>query len=297
MKLFRNIGYFFREAGKVIWMNRVSNFFSLIGTILVLFLFGLVVTGWRVSDRFVEMLQQEAEISAYFEDNINTDQADELVQVIRTLDGVWDAKYIDSAEARVRMEEILGDEAYILELYEENPFEAFIEVHIDLDSIDNVIDQLKQLKGIAYVRENRDILQQLQDITGVLEVLMLIMITAVGITTMVILSHMIRQAIYQNKEHIYTLRLLGAPDRFIGFPYLLVGLCLTLLGGGLAALCITVLLREGYNRMGGILPFIPLPSLQELAIWPVLAIMGFSIVLGLLGSIFGISSANREKRS
>ena len=297
MRLFRNTGYFFREAGKVIWMNRVSNFFSLLGTVLVLFLFGLVVSGWRVSDRFVEMLQKEAEISAYFEENTDADEAEALVQAIKSLDGVWDARYVDAGEARRRMEEILGDEAYILELYEENPFEAFIEVRIVLDRMDEVIEQLSHREGISYIRDNRDILRQLQDITRVLEVLIMVMIAAVGITTMVILSHMIRQAIYQNKEHIYTLRLLGAPDRFIGFPYLLVGLGMTLFGGGLASLSIVILLREGYGRMGGILPFIPLPSLQELAMWPVLVIMGFSIVLGLLGSLLGINSANREKRS
>lgn len=297
MKLFRNVGYFFKEAAKVLWMNKVSNFFSFLGTVLVLFLFGLVVSGWRISDRFVEMLQKEAEISAYFEENTGAGEAEELVGFIKTMDGVWDARFVGTEEARMRMQEVLGEEAHILELFEQNPFEAFIEVRIDLGKMDNILEQVKHLKGIAYVRDNREILRQLQDISRVLEVLMVLMIAAVGVTTMVIISHMVRQAIYQNKDHIYTLRLLGAPDRFIGFPYLLVGMLLTLLGGCLASLSIVLLLREAYGRMGGILPFIPLPSLQELVMWPVMAIMGFSIVLGLLGSVFGITAANREKRS
>lgn len=297
MRLFRNIGYFFKEAAKVLWMNKVSNFFSFLGTILVLFLFGLVVSGWRISDRFVEMLQKEAEISAYFEENTGVGEAEELVGVIKTMDGVWDARFIGTEEARLRMQEVLGDEAHILELFEQNPFEAFIEIRIDLNKMDNVLEQVKYLKGIAYVRDNRDILRQLQDISKVLEVLIVLMIAAVGVTTMVIISHMVRQAIYQNKDHIYTLRLLGAPDRFIGFPYLLVGMILTLLGGGLASLSIVLLLREAYGRMGGILPFIPLPSMEELVMWPTMAIMGFSVLLGLLGSVFGITAANREKRS
>ena len=297
MRLFRNIGYFFKEAAKVLWMNKVSNFFSLLGAILVLFLFGLVVSGWRISDRFVEMLQKEAEISAYFEENTGAGEAEELVGFIKTMDGVWDARFVGAEEARLRMQEVLGEEAHILELFEQNPFEAFIEVRIDLSKMDNILEQVKHLKGIAYVRDNREILRQLQDISRVLEVLVVLMIAAVGVTTMVIISHMVRQAIYQNKDHIYTLRLLGAPDRFIGFPYLLVGMLLTLLGGCLASLSIVLLLREAYGRMGGILPFIPLPSLQELVMWPATAIMGFSIVLGLLGSVFGISAANREKRS
>ncbi|NLO38748.1 MAG: hypothetical protein GX115_04635 [Ruminiclostridium sp.] len=297
MRLFRNIGYFFKEAAKVIWMNKVSNFFSLLGTILVLFLFGLVVSGWRISDRFVEMLEKEAEISAYFEDDTGAAEATELITVIKTMDGVWDARLVGTEAARLRMEEVLGDEANILELFDQNPFEPFIEVRIDLNKMDNVLEQLRYLRGIAYVRDNRDILQQLQDIAKVLGVLMYLMIAAVGVTTMVIISHMVRQAIYQNKDHIYTLRLLGAPNRFIGFPYLLVGMNLTLLGGCLASLAIVLLLREAYGQMGGILPFIPLPPLDDLVMWPVMTIMGFSIILGLFGSLVGISAANREKRS
>ena len=72
---------------------------------------------------------------------------------------------------------------------------------------------------------------------------------------------------------------------------------LTLLGGCLASLAIDLLLREAYGQMGGILPFIPLPPLDDLVMWPVMTIMGFSIILGLFGSLVGISAANREKRS
>ena len=159
-------------------MNKVSNFFSLLGTILVLFLFGLVVSGWRISDRFVEMLEKEAEISAYFEDDTGAAEATELITVIKTMDGVWDARLVGTEEARLRMEEVLGDEANILELFDQNPFEPFIEVRIDLNKMDNVLEQLRYLRGIAYVRDNRDILQQLQDIAKVLGVLMYLMIAA-----------------------------------------------------------------------------------------------------------------------
>lgn len=297
MRLFRNIGYFFREAGKVIWMNKLSTFFSFLGTVLILFIFGLVISGWRISNQFTEMLQKEAEISAYFEKDTDAQEAENIVNMIKSMGGVQDARYIDTDEAYRRMEDILGDEAYILELFEQNPFEAFIEVRIDLDQMDTILEQLKHVKGIEYVRDNRSILEQLQGIAKALDILAFIVIAAVSITTTVIISHMIRQAIYQNKDHIYTLRLLGAPNRFIGFPYFLVGFMLTLIGGCLSSVSIAFLLREGYNRIGGILPFLPLPSLQEVAIWPVAGIMGLSIILGFVGSLLGLISANRERRT
>lgn len=291
----KNTGYFFVEAVRVIRMNRLSNLFSFMGTVLILFVLGLVVSGWRISSRLVMMLKEEAEISAYFNEQTDDSKARELVNQIRIIDGVGEAQLINADEAQRRMEKILGEEAHILALFDESPFEDYIEIHIHLDKMDDVLEEVKKLEGVDYVRDNREILGQMEAAADIIETLGLIVLAAVSITTLVIVSHMIRQGIYQNREHIYTLKLLGAPDAFIGFPYLLVGLLLTLAGGGVASLLIATLLNQALALMGGMLTFIPLPSGNELIFWPVLVIMGISIILGIIGSLSGLSSANREK--
>ena len=91
------------------------------------------------------------------------------------------------------MENILGDESYILDLFEKNPFEPYLEIRIHLDQIDSVLLRIKNLKGIDYVRDNREVLEQIKGITSALEILGYLVIAAVSITTLVIISHMIRQ--------------------------------------------------------------------------------------------------------
>lgn len=293
----KNLGYFFKEAAKVIRMNFISNLFSFIGTVLILFLLGLVISGWIISSQLVLMLQQEAEISAYFTEATNTAKQLELVDAVKNIDGVWNARLVDTKAAHKRMEEILGEEAQILELFDHNPFEAFLEISIELDSMDLVLEQVENLHGIDFIRDNRDILEKIKGIAQGIELLGYMIIAAVSITTLVIISHMIRQGIYQNKEHIYTLRLLGAPDRFIGFPYFLVGLLLTLGGGMIASILTILLINQGHGQIGQILPFIPLPAKEELIMRPLFGVMGISILLGIVGSIMGLSSANREKHT
>jgi cell division transport system permease protein len=290
---FYNIGYFFSEAIKTIRNNLLSNLFSVIGTGLILFLFGLVLTGWSVGDQFITMLTKEAEISAYLVESENSDLGAKVVNNIKTMEGVLDAKLIKADEAEGRMRELLGEEAQILELFEDNPFEAFIEIRIDLESMDQVLTRVGELKEISYVRDNREVLTQLQGIISGLRILGLLLVAAVGVTTLIIVSHMIRQGIYNNRDQINTLRLLGAPNGFIGFPFVLVGLLLTIIGGCLAIAILLPLIGGAYSQFSGSLPFIPLPPREELKFNVMFIILVVSFGLGLLGSLFGLSSIRK----
>lgn len=287
----KNMSYFIKEAARIIRSNKLSNLFSFIGTTLILFLLALVIGIWGISSQMTEMLKDEAEINAYFKKDIA--DTGELLESIKQIDGVLEVRLVSEEEARSRMERILGEDSEILNLFEENPFEAYFEVKIDLDKTDSVFSRISSLNGIDYVRENREVLEQIERITKAIEVLGYLVIAAVSITTLVIISHMIRQGIYQNHEQIKTLVLLGAPDNFINFPYVLVGFLLTFGGGIAAAVFISILINQGYSRFGGSLPFIPLPPKKQLVYGLSLFLLSVSAALGILGSLFGVSTSKK----
>ncbi|HPU63115.1 MAG TPA: permease-like cell division protein FtsX [Mobilitalea sp.] len=289
-----NISYFFKETGRIIRLNLLSNLFSVIGTGLILFLLGLVVTGTDIGNHLVNMLNEEAEINGYFSKHISESDKEELVAKIGKIYGVRSVRLVDKDEAKKRMEDILGEEASILELFKENPFEAFVEIRINVDEMDPILDNVKNLNGIEYVRDNREVLEKIKDITYAFKILGYLMIAAVGITTIIILSHMIRQGIYNNREQINTLRLLGSPGAFIGFPYVLSGIFLTLLGGILAALSLVFLIKTAYEGIGSTILFLPLPSKKDLIDKMILLLPSLSFILGLLGSWFGLTSIRKK---
>ena len=250
----KNIGYFLREAGRIIRYNRVSNIFSFLGTGLILFLLGLVVAVWGISSQLVVLLQQEAEISAYFDKS--PENPEDIINSIKLIDGVWNVRYVGAEEARVRMENILGDESYILDLFEKNPFEPAIEIRIHLDHIDPVLQSIKNIKGIDYVRDNRGVLEQIKGITRALEILGYLVIAAVSITTLVIISHMIRQGIYHNREQLKHSSF-GRAGQLYRFPVCACRVFINLRRRIAGAVLITILINRGYGQLGGTLPFIP----------------------------------------
>jgi len=285
-----NLGYFFKEARRIIFSNKLSNFFTFSGTVLILLIFASVVAGWSVSSRLVGMLEEEAEISAFFDENLDEKEVFALAEDLSKLDGVRNARVVDESEAYKRMQEILADDAGILELFEHNPFKAYIEIRIDPGRTESIIETVKGFKEIEYVRDNKSVLKSINDIIRGIKTFGTLIIFAVGITTIIIISHMIRQGIYNNRDQIRTLRFLGAPRTFIGFPFICVGLFMTVAAGILTSLVMLILIHKVYQIMGGSIPFIPLPPVADLSLGVIIVIMGVSIVLGLTGSLFGLSS-------
>ena len=289
-KYFYNSGYFLKEVKKIIGINLLSNIATFFSIALILFILTMVISGWWISGDVIKAIQGEAEISVYYNEGSDTEI---LIKSIKSVDGVYEALLVNESEAYERMEGILGKEAKVLEYFDDNPFSSFIEVKIDLNKINSVLSELKLTDGIEHIRDNQDVLTRLRNISEIFNFLGSLVISAAGITTLVIVFHIIKLGIYSNKEQINTLRLLGATEGFIGFPFILEGLFITLAGGLIAISLASFILRHIYAQIAGPLPFIPLPPLAGLLGKLRILIMTVSGVLGLMGSLSGLFSTRR----
>ncbi|MHB1653629.1 MAG: cell division protein FtsX [Desulfitobacteriaceae bacterium] len=286
-----NAGYFLKETITMIRQNLLSNILSILSTCLIFFILAMVISGWWVSSHVADVIQGEAEINVFYNEGIGNNGVLQLVEKIQGLAGVREARLVDKSEAYNRMVEILGDEANVLKIFEQNPFSPFIEVKINLDKIDSVLNELDKITGIEHVRNNKDVLERLRNITGILRFFGFLVVVAVGISTMVIISQIIRLGIQNNTEQINTLRLLGAPEIFIVFPFLLEGLLLTVGGGILAVSMATFAIKQVYAQMAGNLSFIPLLPSKTLIAGMVVVVMSLSIIMGIVGSLIGLTTA------
>ena len=285
-----NIGYFFNEAKTLFRIDLLSNMFSIISIGLIFFILSLVISGWDIMNFTIEVIEKEAEINVYYKEGLSDEDISRLIDNIKAIDGVGNVEMVDEEESYSRMKEILGDEAHILELFEDNPFSPFIEVQINISDSDNILNQLHDIENIDFIRDNKSVIDRLKDIVSVFEVIGLLAVIAVGVSTLMVVSHIIRQGIYNNRDEINTLKLLGAPQIFIDFPFLVEGLFLTLTGGIIASIILFILLNYGYGQVEMAIPFIPLPSADNIIRRIVMFIIVTSGILGIVGSLLGVAN-------
>jgi cell division transport system permease protein len=290
-KIFTNAGYFFKETFTMVRLSLISNILSLLSTGLIFFILAMVISGWWIMTEISEAIRGEAEISAYFDRDVSPEEETSLVGSVGRISGVKDSRLVDEKEAYGNMEKILGKDAQILNVFDENPFTAYIEINIDLDSVDRILKELDNMPGISYVRDNRDVLDRINSLTRLFLLIGYLVLAAAGISTLVIISHIVRLAVRDNREQINTLGLLGAPWPFIAFPFILQGLLLTLGGAILATVLSVFVLKQVYSQIAGPLPFIPLPPAQSVASGMAAVILSAGLVLGAAGSMLGLASS------
>lgn len=292
--IYKNIPYFVREAKIIFKVDLLSNILSLFSIALIFFILSLIIAGWWVSNDIVQVIEDETEISIYFDEDVEGADLDKLLMDIRSIQGINKASIVNKEESYNRMVDILGQEADILEYFDENPFSPFIEVKIDMEALEDILVELESLRGIDFIRDNRQVIEKLNGIISILEILGLFLVFAVGISTIIIISHIIRQGIYSHRDEINTLKLLGASNGFIQLPFFIEGLFLTIIGGIVASILWLISVRFGYSKINNILLFLPLPSTQELQWVIIIFIIIFSLVIGLIGSKFGLKSIRKQ---
>jgi len=285
-----NIGYFFSEARTLLKIDLLPNMLSIISIGLIFFILALVLSGWDIMNFTIDIIEREAEINVYYKEGLSHEDISKLMDSIKSIEGVGAVEMVDEEESHSRMKDILGDEAHILELFEDNPFSPFIEVKINISESESILNRLHELENIDYIRDNKSVIDRLKDIVSVFKIIGLLAVAAVGVSTLMVVSHIIRQGIYNNRDEINTLKLLGAPQIFIDFPFLLEGLFLTLIGGFIASTMIFILLNYGYGQVEMAIPFIPLPSADSVIREVVMFIIVTSGILGIVGSLLGVAN-------
>lgn len=291
-KVFRNSRYFFNEIKTIFKLDLISNIFSILSLGFIFFLLSLIISGGWVINDLIEEIENEAEISIYYIDGSN---AQNIAEDIKAIQGVREVTLIDEAQAKERMTRIMGEESRIIELFDHNPFSPYIEVKIDLEYMSTVVDTANSIKGVELVRDNKDVLERLKNISNLTNILGILVIVAVSVATFVITSHIIRQGIYINKEQINTLKLLGAPEYFISFPFILEGLFISILAAIISIGLIFLVVNFLYSKVTASLPFIILPDMMDMLKGIAISNIVISLILGLLGSFFGLKSTSEKK--
>ncbi|HAS73852.1 MAG TPA: hypothetical protein DCS67_06885, partial [Clostridiales bacterium UBA8960] len=138
-KGFRNVAYYLSEVKTIFRLNGLSSVLSIISLALIFFITALTLSGWWMSTQLMDALKNEAEISAYFPQNTNAYTLEALQEEITKINGVKKVTLVSAEEAYERMSNILGQEARILSQFDENPFETYFEINIEIEELDAIL--------------------------------------------------------------------------------------------------------------------------------------------------------------
>lgn len=284
------IRFFVGEAWEYFHRGRGATFSGVLALTAVFFLLALVLLATHNVQSFAARLQSRKALSVFLVEGAGEARARELQEAIRRFGEVAEAKIVDREEALAEIERDLGGFSVISALGE-NPLPQSLVVTLTaaaaarpgaVQSLASEIRGYGDVEDVIYGEEWVEIMDK--NIHTLSRATM-----AVGglaaVSVFVVLLTTLRLVFLGRRETVRILKMVGATDRFIRLPFLILGGLQSVISAGLAL----VVLAAARAVFDAFLPgarFLP-PS------WQALFLLG-SFVFGVLASLVSVEPALRS---
>jgi cell division transport system permease protein len=274
------------RAWQGFWRNAVMSLAATATMVLMLLLlagFWIIQTGLLAGLQFTE---QKVEVLAFLQTNATDNQVEELQSRLRAMPEVASVAYFsrDEALARFRASMAAQGREDLTRYLDGNPLYASLEVKmVDPSQVRVVGDALRGDPSVRNVINIEDLVERVLTITGILRTAGTAVLVIVGIIALFIIINTIRLAVLARAEEIEVMRLVGASDAFIRWPFVFEGAFVGLLGS-VATLAILAAVADPLS--GFMAEFFRVLPLQfgSLTRDLVALVMGAGVGLGILGS-------------
>lgn len=285
-----NFGYFFHEGLSNMFSHGFMTFAAIgitVACLLIMGTFSLVAVN---ANSLLKDLEQENEILAYVEEDYSETQAKALQAKLEAIPNVVSATYISRQEAMKNFLEDYPEEDMFKDLDPEILRDRYSLKIGDLKQISQTKVSVESVEGIADVNAYEAVAGGFITVRNVASVVCIALIAILFVVSVFIISNTIRLTTFDRREEIAIMRMVGATNGFIRWPFVYEGFMLGLLGAGIAFLLqwgLYEAVAQGVSSNDA-LQLVDIISFQEL--WgPVAAAFSVAgILIGVGGSLSAI---------
>ena len=291
MKLTK-IFYLIKEGVKSIFTHGFMSFACVRVIVACLLIMGNFALLSLNIDHNIEQLENQNEILAFVDESLSLDDAKAIGPRLRTLDNVLDVQFVTREEAMESFVSKYDDEEMFSDLTPStfrNRYLVFLE---DLSRMETTRNDIEQVEGIAEVSASLEVSRGFILVRNVVTIVSVALILILFVISIFIMQNTIKLATFSRREEIAIMKMVGAGNAFIRWPFIIQGLVLGMLGGVIAFLLqmgiYEVLTRRiAESSLAMMVEVLPFSSLMG----PLLAVF---LGLGLLVGTFGSSIAIRN---
>ena len=285
-----DFGYFISEGFHSIFTHGFMSFAAVCMIICCLLIMGSFTLVAVNAENMFSDLEAENQFTAYIDESLTQEEAKALQDDIEAVPNVARAEFMTKEQAQEEFEaDYEGNE-----LFDGLPSDVYRDrFHVYLDDISKLTETenaVKEVTGVAKTKSAPEIAEGftvIRNIAGAVAVILVVILLAVSLF---IIANTIKLATFNRREEIAIMKMCGATNGFIRWPFVVEG---TILGltGALVAFFIQWGLYEAVSRLilqtNG-LSLITVLSYASMAGNIVLVFCGVGLVIGVGGSVVAI---------
>jgi cell division transport system permease protein len=280
----KTMWYFTKEASVGISRNGLMTIATILTVTLSLIVLGSFYIVIANSNYLMDMAKSVLELRVYLKED-----ADPYVLQSKIIEyqGVKDIKYIPKEEGAKWLEKNL--KVNDLFVATDNPLPNMISIKLRDDAkVKTLAQKVGLLDGVAEVEYGETFVEAMLIIIQIIWALGMTLAIIIGVVVLYIITNTIRITVFARRREIEIMKLVGATDWFIRWPFLIEGIILGLIG----AIISLLILSKGYSLLiqyiKQLAPFIPLmpERLINRQLFVLIGSLGF--FFGMLGSMMSL---------
>ena len=292
-------GRIFRSGFRNYWRNFWLSLAATAIMVITLFILGSLLVLNNLSRASLGTLKDKVDISIYFDLTTSEQAIVQIQRQVELLPEVRSVAYVPSVAAREKFRELHKDEPLLLEAVEqftdaENPFPASLAIRVkELPDYKIIIEQFQDPKFEPFVKkitDKREVVDRLNRIINGIQNLGLGLTVVFGTITLIVMFNTIRLTIYNRREEIEIMRLVGASNWYIRGPFIVEGIAYGTMGAVFTAAVLFPILYLVTPRLANFLQ-LDLPSFTILGgnfALLFLLMLALGIFLGVTSSLIVI---------
>ena len=229
-----NLGYLIKEGIRGIFLHGFMSFAAICVTVACLLIVGTFSSLIYNLNIMVEDLNMTNEVVAYVDDNLSDAEARSVGTQINRIGNVLESNFVDRQTA---LENFIADyenPAAFDGVESDTLQHRFVIVLKDNRLLDQTVESLLAVSGVVEVRALHELAKGFSTIQDVLHMVSLIVIVVLLIVSLLIISNTVKLAMYDRREEIAIMKMVGATNGFIRLPFVVEGFTLGMLGAGIA---------------------------------------------------------------
>ena len=282
------------------WRNGWLTLSTIAVISLTLFTIGILLLVNIAANKAFAVLEEKVDISAYFKIETPENQILKIKSEIEELTEVESIEYVSREEALVRFKEEHRDNPLITQSLEElgsNPLQASLNIKAsspdDYPVIDSFLTSATFRDFIDKVnyKKNEKVITRIYGITDALKNGGLLLSLVLALITILVTFNVMRLSMYAHREEIEIMRLVGAANWYIRWPFIIEGALAGVFGSFLALVLLWPAVGFASPKIAGFLEGFSLLSYFSTHFF---SLLGLEILIGVGLAVIGSMIAIRK---
>ena len=285
-----NFTYFFSEGVGNMFSHGFMSFAAIgitVACLVVMGTFSLVAYNAEVQ---LETLESEYEILAFVDETCDDARTQQVGRALSKIANVKDVEFITKEQATESFEKKYENDYMLQDLDAEIFRDRYAVFVSDLNAVNQTAEAIRGVEGVAKVRVDEDIAGGFITLRNVAGIVCIALIAILLVVSVFIISNTIKRTTFDRRDEIAIMKMVGATDGFIRWPFVYEGFFLGLISAVVAFLLQWLLYASVAKSLTmsdtmQLLKIVPFETIWQ----PVMVIFGAAgILIGIGGSLTAI---------